>query len=348
MNKSAICNPSRRELLRRTAALAAGLGLGTAGLAQAQTHAQAQTPTVPATSAVPLRILCTAPGGTVPDIVARRYAEQFSARHPGGVIVDNRAGAAGRIAVAALKQAAPDGNTWLLAQGAVATVYPHLYDKLAYDPVADLRPVSMAAEAVLGLAVGPSVPDSVGNLNQLIEWLRSHPAQASYGSPGVGTLPHLMVALLASEARLDLAHVPYAAGPAALVDLMSGRLSVLALPEGLLRPLLAAGKLRVLATSGSARSSFLPGVASVAEQGFPKLVMREWFAFFMPAGAAAASLDAASQTIRQAALQPTLRAALGESGMLALASSSPDLAERIAQEQPYWRAVISATGIRAE
>ena len=284
----------------------------------------------------------------MPDIVARRYAEHLSARYPGGVIVDNRAGAAGRIAVAALKQAAPDGNTWLLAQGAVATVYPHLYDKLAYDPVADLRPVSMAAEALLGLAVGPAVPDSVVTLEQLVDWLRSHPAQASYGSPGVGTLPHLMVALLANEARLDLTHVPYAAGPAALVDLISGRLSVLALPEGLLRPLQAAGKLRVLATSGAARSSFLPGVASVAEQGYPKLVMREWFAFFMPAGATAVALEAASQTIRQAALQPALRAALAESGMLAVTSSPAELATRIATEQPFWRGVLSATGIRAE
>ena len=284
----------------------------------------------------------------MPDIVARRYAEHLSARYPGGVIVDNRAGAAGRIAVAALKQAAPDGNTWLLAQGAVATVYPHLYDKLAYDPVADLRPVSMASEALLGLAVGPAVPDSVVTLEQLVDWLRRHPAQASYGSPGVGTLPHLMVALLANEARLDLTHVPYAAGPAALVDLMSGRLSVLALPEGLLRPLQAAGKLRVLAISGAARSSFLPGVASVAEQGYPKLVMREWFAFFMPAGATAVALEAASQTIRQAALQPPLRAALAESGMLAVTSSPAELATRIATEQPFWRGVLSATGIRAE
>ena len=335
-------NPSRRSLLCIATALA-----GT-GLARAQSAPTGSATPAPTFSTAPLRILCTAPGGTVPDIVARRYAEQLSARFPAGVIVDNRAGAAGRIAVAALKQAAPDGNTWLLAQGAVATVYPHLYDKLAYDPLADLRPVSMAAEAVLGLAVGPAVPDSVATLGQLVEWLRRHPAQANYGSPGVGTLPHLMVALLANEARLDLTHIPFSAGPAALVELMAGRLSVLALPEGLLRPLQAAGKLRVLATSGTARSSFLAGVASVAEQGYPKLVMREWFAFFMPAGATSALLDAASQTIRQAALQAPLRAALGESGMLAATSSPAELAERIAAEQPYWRGVIAATGIRAE
>ena len=295
-----------------------------------------------------LRILCTAPGGTVPDIVARRYAELLGAAYPGGVIVDNRGGAAGRIAVAALKQAAPDGATLLLAQAAVATVYPYLYDALAYDPLLDLKPVSMAAEAVLGLAVGPAVPDSVTDLAKLIDWIRQNPSKATHGSPGVGTLPHLMVALLAREAKVDWQHVPYPGGPPALIDLMAGRLAALALPEGLLRPFLAAGKLRVLATSGSTRSSFLPQVASVAEQGFPKLVMREWFAFFAPRGTAAAVVDGLSASLQRVAQQPGLRSALGDAGMLAVASTAAELRERIVLEQPYWRGVISATGVRAE
>ncbi len=295
-----------------------------------------------------LRILCTAPGGAIPDVVARHYAEALGATHPGGVIVDNRGGAAGRIAVAALKQAAPDGATLLLAQAAVATVYPYLYETLAYDPLLDLKPVSVAAEAVLGLAVGPAVPDSVTDLAKLIDWVRQNPSKATHGSPGVGTLPHLMIALLAREAKVDWQHVPYPGGPPALLDLTAGRLAALALPEGLLRPFLAAGKLRVLATSGPTRSSFLPQVASVAEQGFPKLVMREWFAFFAPAGTPAAVVDGLSAAMQRVAQQPGLRNALGEAGMLALASTPAELRERIAREQPYWRGVLSATGVRAE
>ena len=129
---------------------------------------------------------------------------------------------------------------------------------------------------------------------------------------------------------------------------MAGRLAALALPEGLLRPLQAAGKLRVLATSGPTRSSFLPNVASVVEQGFPKLVMREWFAFFAPGGTPANVADELSVAVLQAASQPALRAALAESGMLAVASTPAELHERIVQEQPYWRGVINATGVRAE
>ena len=327
----------RRVFLQRSITWTTAVGLSLPLVAQTQTS----TPNS-------LRIICTAPGGTIPDIVARRYGEQLGSRYPGGVIVDNRGGAAGRIAVAALKQAAPDGATLLLAQGAVATVYPYLYDKLAYDPIADLRPVSVAAEAVLGLAVGPAVPDNVTNLRQLVDWIRANPAQANHGSPGIGTLPHLMGALLAQDAQVSWTHVAYPGGPAALIDLMAGRLAALVLPEGLLRPHLAAGKLRVLATSGATRSNFLPTVPSVAEQGFPKLVMREWFAFFLPGGTAQALVDETSRALQQAAAQPALRSGLADIGMLAMAGSANELRDRIAQEQPYWRGVIGATGIRTE
>lgn len=329
-------HPTRRALLSSGAALACATVLG------------APTRAAHAADAAALRILTTAPGGTIPDIVARRYAEQLAQARPGGIVVDNRAGAAGRIAVAALKQAAPDGATWLLAQGAVASIYPFLYPKLAYDPQADLQPVSVAAEAVLGLAVGPLVPASVTDLRGLVDWVRANRAQASYGSPGVGTLPHLMIALLAAEQGLDWTHVAYPGGPPALIDLMGGRLAALALPEGLLRPLRDAGKLRVLAVSGTQRSAFLAGVPNVAEQGFPSLAMREWFGFFMPGGTAPASIETASRAIREAARQPALQAALADAGMVAVASTSDAMRQRIADELPHWQRVLATTGVRAE
>ena len=329
-------NPTRRRLLCSGTALA---GAALLGLPARAAHA-AEAPA--------LRILTTAPAGTIPDIVARRYAEQMASARPAGIVVDNRAGAPGRIAVAALKQAAPDGAAVLLAQGAVASVYPFLYATLAYDPQADLQAVSVAAEAVLGLAVGPLVPASVTDLRGLVDWVRAHRAQASYGSPGVGTLPHLMIALLAAEEGIDWTHVPYPGGPPALVDLMAGRLAALALPEGLLRPHCDAGRLRVLAVSGSQRSAFLAGVPSVVEQGFPSLAMREWFGFFLPGATAPATAEATSRLIRDAARQPALQAALADAGMVAVASTPQAMRQRIADELPHWRRVLTATGVRAE
>ena len=332
------CSPeSRRVFLRHGVAAAtavAGTGLGLAALAQN-----------PAEQTV---VLCSGPAGSVPDLVARRVAEQLAGRHGQRAIVENRPGAAGQIAVKALQMAPADGSTLLLAQGAVATINPYLYARLPYDPVADLRPVSLAGEMTLALAVGPAVPDNVASVAGLLDWLRRNPRAANVGSPGTGTLPHLLEALLFHAAGVPWQHVAYAGGPPALVDLMGGQIAVLVLPEGLLRPHRAAGKLRVLATSGARRTAYLPDVGTLAEQGFPELVVREWFAFFMSARVPPAALEHAAQAVRAAIAQPALAAAFSESGMVAQSSTPAALAERIAAEQRMWEPLIRSAGIRAE
>jgi tripartite-type tricarboxylate transporter receptor subunit TctC len=295
-----------------------------------------------------LRILCSGPAGSIPDIVARRIAEQLTSSYPQGAIVENRPGAAGQIAVNALTASPADGATVLLAQGAVATVYPYLYAKLAYDPIADLQPVSLAGEMTLALAVGPAVPESVKNTKDFIAWMRANPKLANLGSPGTGTLPNLLEAMLFRSANVDWQHVVYAGGPPAMVDLLGGQIAGLVLPEGLFRQHKATGKLRVLATSGEKRSSYFPDVPSFAEEGYRDLIVREWFAFFAPARAPASVLESTSNALRAAIARPALVAAFAESGMTA-ASSTPDaLRKRIASEHPYWRNVIRTTGIKAE
>jgi len=323
-----------------------GLLLGAAATLGAATWprlARAQT-----TQTAPLRMLCGAPVGSIPDIIARRYAEQLTGHLAGTVLVENRPGAGGQIAIAALKQTSPASGTLMLTSGAVATVFPDLYAKLAYDPVVDLKPVSMAAESAMGLAVGPAVPTSVTSVRQFTDWLRAHPAQSNFGSPGIGTLPHLLTAMLMREAGVDWQHVAYVGGPPAIIDLMGGRLAGLVLPEGLLRPHIGAGKLRLLATSGATRSAFMPDVPTFVEQGHAGLVVREWFGFFMHGDTPPAMAEAASRAIRQAAATEALRRALAETAMLAVAGSPADMATRIATEQPRWRGVLRDTGIRVE
>jgi tripartite-type tricarboxylate transporter receptor subunit TctC len=130
--------------------------------------------------------------------------------------------------------------------------------------------------------------------------------------------------------------------------LLGGQIAALVLPEGLFRQHKATGKLRVLATSGAQRSAYFPDVATFVEQRHPSLVVREWFAFFMPARVPATTIDAVSQTLQQAIARPDLAAAFADSGMLATASTPAALAARIAQEQRYWQPIIVATGVKAE
>lgn len=293
-----------------------------------------------------LNVLCTGPAGSVPDLVARRVAEQLTPRYAQRALVDNRPGAAGQIAVNALKSTLSEGTTLLLAQGAIVTVYPYLYAKLAYDPATDVRPVSMAGEMSLGLAVGAAVPAAVTNTSELVSWMRNNPNQANVGSPGAGTLPHLLEVMLFRNAGVDWQHVAYSGGPPALVDLMGGQIAALVLPEGLLRQHAAAGKIRVLATSGAQRSSYLPAVPSLAESGFPGLVVREWFAFFMSGRASPAAVEDVSQALRAAIAQPALNAAFSAAGMVASSSTPAALAERIAVEQRYWEPIVRMANIK--
>lgn len=331
---------TRRLALRYGCAAAASLwGLAASRPASAQA------------SASPLRIVCSGPAGSIPDIVARRVAEQLTRQYPQypqGAVVDNRPGAAGQIAINALKAATPDGATVLLAQGAIATVYPYLYSKLAYDPIIDLQPVSMAGEMTLALAVGPAVPSSVTTVQELMDWMRSYPQLANVASPGTGTLPHLLEVMLFREANVPWQHVVYAGGPPAMIDLLGGQIAALVLPEGLFRQHKATGKLRVLATSGAQRSSYFPDVATFVEQRYRSLVVREWFAFFMPARVPPGTIEAVSLSLQQALARPELIAAFADSGMLAVASTPHALGSRIAQEQRYWQPIILANGVTAQ
>ena len=236
----------------------------------------------------------------------------------------------------------------LLAQGAITTVYPHLYAKLAYDPIIDLQPVSTVGEMTLGLAVGPAVSDTVMNVRDFVDWMRLNPKLANVASPGTGTLPHLLAAMLFRAANVEWQHVVYTGGPSALVDLMGGQTAALVLPEGLLRQHKTAGKLRVLGTSGAKRSAYLADVATFVEQGYSDCVVREWFGFFMPARVPGTVIESASQAIRNSLTQPALVKTFSDMAMSAMGSSPSAMAARIIDEQRYWEPIIRAIGVRAD
>lgn len=316
----------------------------------------AQTP--PALKRERLRIICSGPAGSVPDTIARRFGEELTGVFAQHVVVDNRPGAAGQIAVQALKSAPPDGSTWLLGQGALASLYPTLYEKLAYEPARDLRPVSLAAEMNLGVAVGPAVPADVDSMASLVDWMRRNPAAANAASPGTGTLPHILEVMLFDQAGLNWRHVPYPGGPPAMVALLGGQVAVLVLPEGLLLPHLAqserpvnaadaaGGRLRMLGTSGLERSRFSQGVPTLVEQGYTRSVMREWFAFFLPGGASAGVAEEAAAAVNTVAARAELGRRFEDAAMVAVPSTPAQLAAKVDDDRRAWVPLLVSAGIR--
>lgn len=298
-----------------------------------------------------LRLIVSAPPGGTPDIVARHYAEHFGTARTGiegeSVVVENRPGAGGVVAVGVLCQAPPDGSAMLLIGAGAVTMYPHLYRRLPYDPVNDLMPVSLAARLSYGLAVGPAVPEEVRDLRQLLAWARGPAAVVpTYGSPGTGTVQHVLGATLFLEAGIDAQHVPYPGGPQAIVDLLGGRLSMLILPDGLLQPHRAGGSLRVLATFGTRRTPLMPDVPTAVESGFSRLVGQEWLVWFAPRGTPSSIVAARAAAARAAAAELVM--AFAELGIEAMDSTPAELVTHLENETRDWARRLAATSIRIE
>jgi tripartite-type tricarboxylate transporter receptor subunit TctC len=290
------------------------------------------------------------PAGSSGDIVARRVAERVAgsayAKH--AAIVENKPGAGGRIALDVLKQAAPDGATLALSPFSCTSVYPHIYSKLSYDPVNDFVPVSTAALMFHGLAVGPAVPASVKTVKDFLAWAKANPKEANYGSPAAGSTPHFIGALLGLNHAVDLKHVPYRGSVPGVTDLVGGQIAAMVTPSGDFIPNHKAGKLRVLATSGSRRSPFLPDVPTFAEQGLPELTVEEWFGFYAPARTPAAVVAAANAAINQALKEASVVEGLGTVGLVAQGSTPQEMAASQKHEFERWGPIVKRVGFTAD
>jgi tripartite-type tricarboxylate transporter receptor subunit TctC len=293
-----------------------------------------------------LKILVGFPAGGSADVVSRHLAEKLVPGFARTAIVDNRPGAAGRIAVDVLKGSPPDGRTLLLTPASTVTVYADIYRQLTYNPFTDLAPISLAATFVHGLAVGPMVPAEVKTLAQFGEWSTANPSKASCGNPGEGSFPHFLTLVLAKALGAPIQAVPYRGGAPALNDLMASQLAALMLPDGSFLPYTRDGRVRVLATSGETRSPFYPDAPTFAEQGVKALMVSEWFGLFAPAATPAALRERAAMAIAKAIASKEIADAFAGLGMVPKTNTPAELAALIKGEAAIWGLVIRATGFR--
>ena len=284
------------------------------------------------------------PGGQ-PDVVARLLGQKLAEAWGKPVVIENVTGAAGTIAADRVAKAPPDGYTLGLLAIPEITINQSLY-KLAYDPVKDFAPISQVAVGQTLLVVHNAVP--ARNLQELIKLARARPGELTFASPGSGTSPHLTAELLKSVAGLDIRHIPYKGGTAAIPDLLGGRVMMMFSPMAVSLPLARAGKVRGLAVSSLRRSSAAPELPTIAESGYPGFDVSGWTGLLAPARTPAIIVGKLHLETVKALAQPDLRAKLADIGMEVIGNSPDEFAAVIKSEIPKWAKVIKDAGIKPD
>lgn len=273
--------------------------------------AAAASPLVHAWTDKPVRMLVPAPAGGTMDIVARILAEQLSAEIGQPVIVDNKPGAGGGIAVQALMAAPADGQTIMVTASNVLTEIPHLM-KTGFDPLKDVRPVATVARSSLLLVAATAFPAQ--DLKGTIAYVKANPGKLSFASFSAGTSSHYAGMIFNQKAGLDLQHVPFAGSPPALVQVMGGQIAVMFDGIATSLPQVRGGKLKAFGVGSKTRSVHLPDVPTMAELGYPDIDFSNWIGAVVASGVPAATVDKINAATLKAAAATKVRGRLEAAG----------------------------------
>ena len=285
-----------------------------------------------------------APGGGT-DTVARIVAKKVGDAVGQTVIVENKAGAGGTVAVHQVAKSAPDGYTIVLANVGSLAVAPYLIAKLPYDPLRDLAPITMAVEFPNVLVVQPSMPAKT--LAEFVQLAKASPGTIGYGSSGIGGIGHLAGALLGIVANIDIVHVPYKGGGPAMQDLLGGQIPAMIATPPTALPHVKAGKIRALATTGAARAALMPDVPTVAESGYPGYEATNWYAYLAPAGTPKDVLARLHRELVEALNAPDVREQLDRQGIEAKPGTPEELTKYMERELATWGKVVKTAKIQA-
>jgi len=290
-----------------------------------------------------VRIIVGFAAGGTGDILSRLIGQFLSARLGQPFVIENRPGAGGNIAAAAVVRATPDGHT-LLQVGTANVVNATLYQNLDFDFIRDIAPVAGLARARLVMQVNPSLP--ITTVAQFIAYAKAHPGSLNMASPGNGTSPHLAGELFKMMTGIDIVHVPYRGGGLALTDLIGGRVQVMftSLPTAALN---RAGKLRALAVTTAMRDPALPDVPTVGEF-VPGYEASGWYGLGAPRDTPGAIIEQLNRAINAGLADPQVKARLADLDGVALTGSPADFARLIAEETEKWGKVVRFAGIKAQ
>ena len=293
----------------------------------------------------PVRIVVPSPpaGGT--DIIARVLAQHLSKALGQQFFVENRPGAGNMIGIESVARSPADGYTLLMVPSTLA-LNSVLYKRVNYDPIGDFAPITLAATAPNVLIVNPSVPAKT--LTELIALAKMKPGELVYGTPGIGTSPHMSMELLKSMAGLDIRHIPYRGTAPAVTDIISGQIHTMFATALTATAQVEAGKVRALAVSGPKRIEAMPNVPPVSEAGVPGYEAMQWYGLVAPAGTPDVVIARLYAEVTRALRTGEMKEKLAADGAEPVGSTSAELAALIKSELAKWARVARTANIEPQ
>ncbi len=284
------------------------------------------------------------PGGSV-DVIARLLADKLRVSLGQNVIVDNKPGAGGRVALNEIKKAAPDGQTVVLSPSGALVIQPWLFANLGYDPVKDFTPISRVTTFDFAVTAGPGAP--AGDLKAVLAWMKANPTKANYATSGAGTVPHFAGLLLGQAAGVPMTHVAYRGGAPAAQDLIGGPVPLMVDTASETIEHHKAGKVRILAVTGDARSKALPDVPTLKESGI-NIAADAFFGLYGPAGMAPDVVARIDRAVADALKAPDVQDKIYGFGLVPNHAGAAALSATQAEHLKRWEAPIKASGFKAE
>jgi tripartite-type tricarboxylate transporter receptor subunit TctC len=294
----------------------------------------------------PVRIITGFAAGGIGDLGARLLADQITRTSGQQAVVENRTGAAGTFGMDAVAKAAPDGYTLGLALNGNLVINPFVQKSMPFDAMMDLVPVAAIGDAPQMIAMSAEVPAK--NFKEFQALAKAKPGAYTYGSAGVGSLPHLSAAEFARLAGIQLTHVPYRGNTPAMVDLLAGRIHLISASIGTFRAGLQAGKLRLLLTATKDRLPYAPDTPTSAEAGVPGYLMSVWIGVVAPAGTPAPVVARIHAMVQAMLKHEPARNAMANAGLDLMSMSQPEFAAFVKAEYARWDKIVQNAGVEKQ
>ena len=293
----------------------------------------------------PVKIIVPIVGSTN-DVLARIVAPKLSEAIGQPVIVENKPGAGGNIGADFVAKATPDGHTLLVGYNGPLAINVSLFEKMPYDSVKDLAPITLAVAAPQYLVVNPALP--IKNVQEMVAYAKSNGGKMSYASIAVGSASHLTMEMFKLAAGVEITHIPYRGAGPAITDLLAGNVDAAFLVPGNVQQFLKEGRLRLIATSGQKRFPSTPTIPTLIESGYPEFLATSWIGFLTTAGTPKPVIDRYNKELVKILKSTEVREKLESMEFEVIAGSPDQFRNWIGSEIPRWGKVIKATGAKAD